>query len=566
MPAGLASKLEPYVVQVARPANGKLRIFSSGYLVSPRKIVTALHSVLDTDQFKQVPTDPVTCAVTTVADITLRNPSRSWDPTLVADDIDTMGTGESIWREAKLIWPLPGASTRRLDLAVLEVEAKDCTVTMQSAPQVAFFVPTDGVCCVGFGFPTWRQKRLPKGQLLAELHSVKGMLDPTRRLTDTMNDFKVQNGSPPADQANGIDSPWGGLSGAVLFDEESGLAVGIIGRWESSFDLSVLGITPVGALADSDRFWVSAGLPKPIRSTAEIRNFAIASKRARELVYLMDRTKQLTQFDETVKSQIGMGESASAANAQAAVRKWAPIISVVVSRPRDEPAELIRRLERLLGSVHPSRRYSYMALPRLNFPKSVDDVERAYGAIVSEFAKKLDLQEAAKQFQSTAASDIMTIISEFKRVLGDGMMARAFQIELSLDVVRPATIDILARLLAIWATFDGFDTPIVLFIQLLTRDYNKDETVDDRVEPFLSELEIRTQALAPKPIWVRLPVLDDCDVEDLDNWTEDLAKESYQVPFGFRNDIRRHLDKILNKSSDTFALRDFLYALENLRV
>jgi hypothetical protein len=106
----------------------------------------------------------------------------------------------------------------------------------------------------------------------------------------------------------------------------------------------------------------------------------------------------------------------------------------------------------------------------------------------------------------------------------------------------------------------------VLFIQLLTRDYNKDETVDDRVEPFLSELEIRTQALAPKPIWVRLPVLDDCDVEDLDNWTEDLAKESYQVPFGFRNDIRRHLDKILNKSSDTFALRDFLYALENLRV
>jgi hypothetical protein len=74
--------------QVARPLRDRRTIPSSGYLVSPGHILTALHAVVDPDKYETVPNEVPPCLVRTVGDLEAKYPGRAWDPKVVARDMN----------------------------------------------------------------------------------------------------------------------------------------------------------------------------------------------------------------------------------------------------------------------------------------------------------------------------------------------------------------------------------------------------------------------------------------------------------------------------------------------
>src|SRR5262249_18059462 len=157
--------------------------------------------------------------------------------------------------------------------------------------------------------------------------------------------------SPPANLRK--KNPWGGLSGAVLFEDDTGLPFGVIGRWEDSFDLSVLGVTLLAQVEDSNPLWASARLTKPIRSTSQLRTYSMISRNLRELGYLLDRGDQIKDLSSGLIPE--KQEPKSQSEAATDEKKWPPAVTIVIGRPRDEPAELLRRIERHLGAAYFSR-------------------------------------------------------------------------------------------------------------------------------------------------------------------------------------------------------------------
>jgi hypothetical protein len=439
-----------------------------------------------------------------------------------------------------------------LDLAVLAVERAECTEFMANAPQVRFFKPERKISCMGLGFPKWRQ-RPGSGEMLTELHPVTGEINPVPRLTDTMSNFVVDNGSPAIKSPN--ENPWGGLSGAVLFEDDTGLPVGIVSRWEESFDLSVLGVTLLAQVEDSSPLWVCAKLTKPIRSISHLRMYATSSRSVRELGYLLDRGEQITDLTTGLEKPGKPDPDETKHKAG-----WPPAITIVMGRPRDEQAEFLRRIERHLGASYSGRRFVYFGMPKLAFPRSDNDVDRGERSLLAELAEKLTLTELAKALRSQVVVDIRTAVEQCNATLHDGIVSRAFHIELALDKVTPTAPDILLRFVATWAKFGTFDTPLILFLRIVTRDYDSQDVPDPRAAPFLSRLKGGISRISPAPTWIDLRPLADCLDTHLDEWESELANESFEIPVNLLDDVRRYLRERLKREPDSFAFSDFLFA------
>jgi hypothetical protein len=524
--------------------------------------LTALHAVVDPDQYETVPSEVPACLVRTVGDMEAKYPGRAFDPKVVARDMD-LSSPTRIWRKARLAWPAPGTSTRRLDLAVLAVERAECTEFMASAPQVRFFKPERKISCMGLGFPKWRQ-RPGSGEMLTELHPVTGEINPVLRLTDTMSNFVVRNGSPAIKSPN--ENPWGGLSGAVLFEDDTGLPVGIVSRWEESFDLSVLGVTLLAAqVEDSSPLWVCAKLTKPIRSISQVRLYATSNTRARELAYLLDRGEQITDLTTGLVPEQEEKLGKPDPDETKRKTKWSPAITIVMGRPRDGQADFLRRIERHLGASYSGRRFVYFGMPKLTLPRD-NDVDRGERLLLADLAEKLTLTELTKALRSHVVVDIRIAVEQCNATLRDGIVSRAFDIELALDKVSPTAPDILLRFIARWAKFGSFDTPVILFLRIVTRDCDSQDIPDPLVAPFLSRLKDGISRISPAPAWIDLRPLADCLETDLEEWESELANESFEIPVNYLDDIRRYLRERLKREPDSFASSDFLFAIDSIRL
>src|SRR5438477_5868005 len=102
MPHPIPRFQDDFVVHILQGSRGTGRP-GSGYLISPNRVLTALHCVIDGEIVPDG--EPIKCRIRPVGEGLSTGPEEAWP-----------------FLPASLLWPPPGASRSSLDIAVLGLE------------------------------------------------------------------------------------------------------------------------------------------------------------------------------------------------------------------------------------------------------------------------------------------------------------------------------------------------------------------------------------------------------------------------------------------------------------
>ncbi|WP_375791483.1 NACHT domain-containing protein (plasmid) [Bradyrhizobium sp. vgs-9] len=254
-------------VRVSLPDGRERR--GTGFLVSPGRILTALHVTTGEAALHQPTLGPVaaTIEVRLIGDLVREGGSAHVDPKRAAAEMAERS--RKSWRSVKLIWPEVGDPIPRFEVALLEF------TEFSSTGPLAFVVPPlvgaaeDGTPIRALGFPRWSELDAGDVGKLLEPHVVHVAAKPAPQLYSPFTEAKVLSGAPIDDKFAG--TGWEGLSGSVTFDDE-GRLVGIVSSAKRSSGNDVLKLTLMSNVldggADIAGFAKLSGLWDPSRIAA----------------------------------------------------------------------------------------------------------------------------------------------------------------------------------------------------------------------------------------------------------------------------------------------------------
>ena len=217
------------VAVVLALSGGRLQV-GTGYLVSRRLVLTAEHCTRD----------------------------KVHGETPSAIQVIRASDGSSV--DAKV-----QASSLALDVAVLEL-SEAAWLTDVTLPRFGRVDRTRGAelaDCSTIGFPSWQYDQGDFHRNTAELHGYIRATDDAGSGFLVLRDPLLQTVAPPPPQADGEaqESPWGGLSGALVF--YSGLALGVVVQHQPRQGSSAVRLIPFDRIAsatDEDTSAVAAAL------------------------------------------------------------------------------------------------------------------------------------------------------------------------------------------------------------------------------------------------------------------------------------------------------------------
>jgi hypothetical protein len=256
------SDLEPWlgipsdqvVAVVASLSNGMIQ-FGSGYLLTRNCVITARHCTFD---------------------------KKTGDP---AAALQVIRRSDGAQAPARVF-------SAALDIAVLEVdEASSLPVTTEPLPPVFGHVDVthsgELFGCTAVGFPLWQFDPEQRHRDAAELHGTIRATEGAESGVLVMRDPLLLDVAVPesvAQEDRGPDSPWGGLSGALVF--QAGMALGVIVEHrprQGHSALTVLPIQRIAALAvegDPDAAKVATTLALPVSGQLPLAGIALSADSA----------------------------------------------------------------------------------------------------------------------------------------------------------------------------------------------------------------------------------------------------------------------------------------------
>jgi hypothetical protein len=254
--------LDERVVEIRVPlSEGKERV-GSGYVISPGRVITALHVVVG-GRAETVGNGSATGAirVRALGDLFDRvGDTRHVDLSEAVRQYELRAAGDFLWRGATIAWPLNASEKLHLEFAVLDVSKhSDCRV-LATSPAVRAGTLDDDVECRAIGFPSWSSSRLPDGSKVLDTAVIRARFKKSVSIFNSMHDIYVISGAP-AEQER-----WRGLSGAALFCTKTQTLGGIISMAKDAAGNDVLAATVLSdaaASAEFDAFWLTAGLKRP---------------------------------------------------------------------------------------------------------------------------------------------------------------------------------------------------------------------------------------------------------------------------------------------------------------
>ncbi len=316
---------DDYVVEIrARRSTGGEWSFGTGYVVSKRRILTALHVVIGDDAVESGSkiAEPAILQIRTEGAF-----KRKFAPIQLAAEakkvtlFDQLAADDDLWRDAALRWPVVGASASDMDVAVLE---------FRDSRDLDFVDRTDG-CVVGalngttecrlFGYPTWTAFRDKAGRTIADgLEAIADCSGAASR-TRMVRSMSVRASTPPQNEE------WRGLSGAALFDRSQRL-VGVTITAKRTSDNSGLGFIAIEALCrtDFEGFWTAAQLSRPKFIDPEATDGDPC-----EYIYLFDRSTEESIVGDRLDWSYGSKVSP-------------PVVTPILGFVPDDCAEFVNRL------------------------------------------------------------------------------------------------------------------------------------------------------------------------------------------------------------------------------
>ena len=476
------------------------------------KILTALHSVVES----RVPDAGVFCKIR------------------LAGDRQSLEGSDNVnwkWCEARLIWPKPGQSVP--DLAVVEVLERDRSEIMKNPPELLSGVSNSSTSRLigrAIGYPKWKEGRH---------HAARGPIDFEETIPGLPNEFDVEGATP--DSATG----WEGMSGAVLFQDNTNIVLGIVTKRESSKANSLLGATLFRAVANDDTFWSAAGLPRPSTTASRQNSRRSDQKTAKpsNFLHLFDRDPQQISVGYHVEKKLTMPP-------------YPVVLIAIIAAAEDEASYLVRRLELILESKFTERKNCYHNTDVI--PWLSDDLSPA-----SVLADQM-LYEFKNQLRVKISYELLTDTSTVKEMLESGTTARAFRVEVKLDDSRAE--DILKGIFDTIASIGKLDTPLVFFLTIdrtiLSLDGNKPTD-----NPLFKRLTILGGSHPDEIAWLPLQPLGLCTEEHLDQWEAKL-RQMAEPKVGLESYSSYEVLKEINGGREnfdiSFPLRKAKYALAKL--
>jgi hypothetical protein len=516
------------VVQIYSGPRGSGRT-GSGYLISPNRVLTALHCVIDGDL---VPDEgPVQCRIRPVGEGLLTGPEETWE-----------------LRPAVLLWPPPGWKRSTLDIAVLGIDDQHATPDVLP---VVTYVPKEVRACRGSGFPLWKQQLDKQGKVIGtKNYSIRGKLDPSQIIDSVTNPFMIDNGCPRRSEE------WKGQSGTVLFDQDDHVAVAVVVERFDDADNCQIGAIHLRHLVDTatdtperrrlkQSFWDIARLPPPIVTTGDLRKRINEAKSPRSYVHLFNRYQHIQQFDRSF---------APLGNAQA----LPPIVVPIVGRRRDEILEMVRRFEVELSKRYPQRGASYRPIS--------NPVKNGNGPTAESIARSF-IEGLATALGIPPPTALDSPIREFATAIQRAYTPRAFRVEIR--VAAPNSEAFIAGLRSAiprLADFGRTDTPIIIFICVIATDSEGEVTQCDKAILATRQIAEAVTALTHNVEWIQLDPLKNCEADEVEAWSNRLAGEEWcDVPPFFSELVLHKLYPNDPDTRPTFALRKLVDILLELR-
>jgi eukaryotic-like serine/threonine-protein kinase len=258
--------LDERVVEVrVAVSNGRERR-GAGFVVSPGRILTALHVLLGDNRLSElrVPTVPTEIRVRSLGDLLDHiGDVRDIDPDAAARKYDTRTHGDHRWAEATMIWPDVGARFPRFEFAVLEVANTRNLRVLRDSPSLLVTEASDGESCRAVGFPSWSSQDLKDGSTIVDPSVVHATIKRGGSIFRSTTEIHIESGAPETREE------WSGLSGAALTSKVSKALVGIVSLARNAKGNDVLAATLLSDVAADDAFdgfWRAGGLSKPRRA------------------------------------------------------------------------------------------------------------------------------------------------------------------------------------------------------------------------------------------------------------------------------------------------------------
>lgn len=264
----------------------------SGAMIAPGIVITALHVVLGDDPPETTPAG-ATAKIRLADDLFRKSAASSvgWDDAAFASAWRA-SSEKAPWHDGELIWPLPGATVRKDDCAI--IRAPGAVGPFDEGIEVTAAMLPRQTNCIGFGFPRFTTRSLPgSSQEIREIYTMTGEAGVSVAPKIYSHALQVQVSSSTPDDING----WRGLSGSAVWidDGVSARLLGVIhDRASGVFARDELSFWPVATISDPD-FWLASGL-KPPSSKAP----AVISQNASPLD--LDVREKFIDFDRSVTS------------------------------------------------------------------------------------------------------------------------------------------------------------------------------------------------------------------------------------------------------------------------
>ena len=255
-------EIDERVVEIRLPLQNGSERRGSGIVISPCRILTALHVIVgDVELTSGQPTvAPPTVKVRSLGDLydhvgDVRNVNLA-EATRIFDE---RAGGDYRWLEASLIWPNIGSKAPRLELAILGVPNCDGFRVLKESAPLKVAEAIDGEECRALGFPFWASRALSNGKVTVDTSVIHATIKRGSAIYSSMSELHVSSGSPDDREK------WRGMSGSALINQSKSI-VGIISLAKDASNNDLLAATLLADAAldeNFDLFWHSSGVIKP---------------------------------------------------------------------------------------------------------------------------------------------------------------------------------------------------------------------------------------------------------------------------------------------------------------
>jgi hypothetical protein len=508
----------------------------SGYVIGPCRILTALHVIVGQEAVRegQIVSAPVSIEVRALGDFVERF-GRKPDVSInryIERVRAAAPDGDFLWRPAQLLWPSQGSEVPAYELAVLEVPPQLAAKHILKAPRIRCLKPNADLNCRGTGFPKWMTSQTSRGIDLSNPSAVRGTLTFGAPMNSSFHPFTATNGAPENS------AEWSGLSGTAFFAAETSILVGIASAILPTFGNNGLWLTQVADLAEGAElqdFWTAAGLSRPSRVGAGV-----------PLPYFpIDPCKYLHEFNREPQTNDIFDLFQPITNQPPKefdpdeLRQ--PLIFLISGRRKDLPSAMVQRIQEQIA-------------PEFSGIRSGTPIPLAWDS-------DNDLERLVVGLQRSVARSVNSVsklrLDDFS-ALSECAKGQDWTFEIDVSRCTERHVDALSRFLAAFATFKPSNRPPALYVKFTAGEADELAKNDAQIQAFLTLVKQRSSAFIDRVFLVEDIYLDDCDIQDIDNWGDSLQHYCEETA----NKCRDYLERVF-RGANSYALRDVKDCLQS---